>query len=265
MESQMLEQELETVKKATREAGDAIISIAEKHYKTAASQADRSVVTKADIEADKILQRHLRGKFPEYGWLSEETRDDDRRLQCERVWIVDPMDGTREFVMKVPEFVVSVALAENGKIVLGVILNPSTGDLFDAVIGAGTRLNGQSVLCDHELDSEPKVEVSRSDIDKGYFTAYDGILKLSSCGSIAYKMARLATGKSDGTLSVTPKNEWDIAAGVLLVAEAGGRVTDLAGHQHLFNQPDTLVNGVIAASRDAHGIIKKVVDERKQT
>ena len=265
MESQMLEQELETVKQAVREAGVAILSIAEKHYKTAASQADRSVVTKADIEADKILQRHLRGKFPDYGWLSEETRDDERRLQCERIWIVDPMDGTREFVMKVPEFVVSVALAENGKIVLGAILNPSTGDLFEAVKGAGIKLNGQSVLCDHEFDGEPKVEVSRSDIDKGYFTAYDGVLKLSPCGSIAYKMARLAAGRSDGTLSVTPKNEWDIAAGVLLVAEAGGRVTDLAGKKHRFNQSNTLVDGVVAASRDAYDIIKRLVDERRQT
>ncbi|UCE50223.1 MAG: 3'(2'),5'-bisphosphate nucleotidase CysQ [Phycisphaerales bacterium] len=261
----MLEQELEAVKQATRQAGEAILSIAEEHYKTAASQADRSVVTKADIEADKILQRHLRDGFGDYGWLSEETRDDGRRFQCERVWIVDPMDGTREFVMKVPEFVVSVALAEGGEVVLGVILNPSTGDLFEAVTGAGTKLNGQSVLCDHEFDGRPKVEVSRSDIEKGYFTAYDGVLELSPCGSIAYKMARLAAGKSDGALSVTPKNEWDIAAGVLLVAEAGGRVTDLAGNVHRFNESDTLVDGVVAANQSAYGIIKRVVDERRHT
>ncbi len=254
---------METVKKATRQAGEAILSIAEKHYKTAASQADRSVVTKADIEADKILQRHLRDGFPDYGWLSEETKDDNRRFERERVWIVDPMDGTREFVMKVPEFVVSVALAEEGKIILAVILNPSTGDLFEAVKGEGTRLNDEKVFCDHRLADRPKIEVSRSDIEKGYFSAYDGVLNLSPCGSIAYKMARLAAGKSDGTLSVTPKNEWDIAAGVLLVAEAGGRVTDLAGKQHQFNQADTLVDGVIATSRDAYDIIKQAVDERK--
>ena len=261
----MFKQELEKVKRAAREAGEAIISIAEKHYKTAASQADRSVVTKADIEADKILQSYLRDGFADYGWLSEETRDDANRFQCDRVWIVDPMDGTREFVMKVPEFVVSVALAEKGKIVLGVILNTSTGDLFEAVTGAGTKLNGQSVRCDHRLDDKPGVEVSRSDIEKGYFAGFEDALELSPCGSIAYKMARLAAGKSDGTLSVTPKNEWDIAAGVLLVAEAGGRVTDLDGNEHRFNQSDTLVDGVVAASREAYGIIKQVVDERRHT
>ncbi len=256
----MLEQELEVVKQAVREAGEAILRIADEHYKTAATQADRTVVTKADIEADKILQNHLRGEFPDYGWLSEETKDDDRRLQCSRVWIVDPMDGTREFVMKVPEFVVSVALAENGEVVLGIILNPCTGDLFEAVRGAGTKLNGQPVHCDHQLDGKPDVEVSRSDIEKNRFAGYESHLELHPCRSIAYKLARLAAGQADGTLSVTPKNEWDIAAGVILVTEAGGQVTDLAGDKYRFNQANTLVNGVIAASADAYGIIHSAVD-----
>ncbi len=256
----MLEQELEVVEQAVQEAGEAILRIADEHYKTAATQADRTVVTKADIEADRILQNHLRSEFPDYGWLSEETKDDDHRLQCSRVWIVDPMDGTREFVMKVPEFVVSVALAENGEVVLGVILNPCTGDLFEAVQGSGTRLNGQSVHCDHRLDGKPDVEVSRSDIEKNRFAGYESHLELRPCGSIAYKLARLAAGQADGTLSVTPKNEWDIAGGVILVTEAGGQVTDLAGDKYRFNQANTLVNGVIAASADAYGIIQSAVD-----
>ena len=256
----MLEQELEVVKQAVREAGEAILRIADEHYKTAATQAERTVVTKADIEADKILQSHLRGGFGDYGWLSEETKDDDRRLQCGRVWIVDPMDGTREFVMKVPEFVVSVALAENGEVVLGIILNPCTGDLFEAVQGSGAKLNGQSVHCDHRLDGKPDVEVSRSDIEKNRFAGYESHLELRPCGSIAYKLARLAAGQVDGTLSVTPKNEWDIAGGVILVSEAGGHVTDLAGDKHKFNQANTRVNGVIAASAEAYGVIHNVVD-----
>ena len=256
----MLEQELKVVKQAVREAGEAILRIADEHYKTAATKADRTVVTKADIEADRILQRHLRDGFSDYGWLSEETKDDDRRLQCSRVWIVDPMDGTREFVMKVPEFVVSAALVENGEVVLGVILNPCTGDLFEAVQGAGTKLNGKSVHCDHALEGKPDVEVSRSDIEKKLFAGYESHLDLRPCGSIAYKLARLAAGQADGTLSVTPKNEWDIAGGIILVTEAGGQVTDLSGDQHRFNQANKRVNGVIAASADAYGIIHRAVD-----
>ncbi|MHC4168603.1 MAG: 3'(2'),5'-bisphosphate nucleotidase CysQ [Planctomycetota bacterium] len=257
----MFEQELEVAKRAALEAGQAIVRIADEHYKEAAVQADRTVVTEADIEADKILQNHLRSEFPDYGWLSEETKDDDSRFGCECVWIVDPMDGTREFVMKVPEFVVSVALAERGEVVLGVVLNPCTGDIFEAAKGAGTRLNGQSVRCNHRLDGKPEVEVSRSDIEKNRFAGYESRLNLRPCGSIAHKLARLAAGKADGTLSVTPKNEWDIAAGVILVAEAGGRITDIAGRKYQFNRPETLVDGVIAASADAYGLIKSAVEE----
>jgi len=255
----MLEQELEVVKQAVCEAGEAILSIADEHYSEAAKQADRTVVTKADIEADQILQNRLRKEFPDYGWLSEETEDDETRFNRDRVWIVDPMDGTREFVMKVPEFVVSVALVEKGQIILGVIYNPCTGELYEAVRHEGTKLNGKGSCCDHKLDGKPKVEVSRSDIEKDRFIGYEPYLDLHPCGSIAYKLARLAVGKVDSTLSVTPKNEWDIAAGVLLVTEGGGRVTNLAGQAHWFNQRDTLVNGVIAASSAAHKIVREIV------
>jgi myo-inositol-1(or 4)-monophosphatase len=258
----MLEQELNVVKQAAREAGEAILRIANEHYQRAAQQADRTVVTKADIEADNILQKHLRAAFPDYGWLSEETKDDPKRLECERVWIVDPMDGTREFVMHVPEFVVSVALAEKGEIVLGVILNPRSSELFEAVRGQGTKLNDRAVRCDHALDGKPKVEVSRSDIEKGRFTGYEARLDLHPVGSIAHKLARVAAGRADAALSITPKNEWDIAAGVVLVQQAGGRVADMHGEEFHFNRKETLVDGIVAATDSAYEIVKAVVEQR---
>ena len=248
----MLEREMAVVRQAVSEAGAAILRIAEEHYRTAATKADRTVVTKADIEADRILQQHLRDGFPGYGWLSEETRGDVTRLRLDRVWVVDPMDGTREFVMKTPEFVVSVALVERGEPILAVIDNPATGDLYEAVRGAGTTRNDRLVHCDHVLEGKPKVEVSRADIEKGLFAGYEPYVELRPVGSIAYKLARLSAGLADAALSVTPKNEWDIAAGVLLVSEAGGNVEDLSGRLHRFNQPNTLVNGVVAASAPAY-------------
>jgi myo-inositol-1(or 4)-monophosphatase len=126
----LFEREIVVARQAAREAGAAILQIAEGHYRTAAGQADRTIVTRADVEADRILQMHLRSNFPDYGWLSEETRDDATRLQRDRVWIVDPMDGTREFVMKVPEFVVSIALAEEGVPILAVIYDPTADKGF---------------------------------------------------------------------------------------------------------------------------------------
>ena len=102
----------------------AILDIAERYLPSAVQQADRTVLTRADLEADRIIKGHLTREFNEYGWLSEETKDDKKRIKCKRVWIVDPLDGTREFVMKNPEFVVSIALVEDGKPILGVIYNP---------------------------------------------------------------------------------------------------------------------------------------------
>jgi len=258
----MFEKELMMVTEVVRKAGEAIVRIADEHYKVGAAQADRTVVTEADLEADRILRECLMGQFPEYGWLSEETKGDASRFDRKRVWIVDPMDGTREFVMRNPEYVVSVALVENGKPVLGVIYNPLSGDLYEATIGSGTRLNGKPVLCNHPYDGKAMVEVSRSDIEKGRFSQYESDLDLLPCGSIAYKLARLSVGLADSTLSVTPKNEWDIAAGVILVKEAGGVVTDLAGQEYVFNQKDTLVNGVIAASKQAYQSIKRLVESK---
>jgi myo-inositol-1(or 4)-monophosphatase len=256
----MLEKEQEHVRTVIKEAGKAILCIAERYHPSAAKQADRRVLTRADLEANRIIKGHLTREFLDYGWLSEETRDDKERLKCKRVWIVDPMDGTREFVMKNPEFVVSIALVEDGRPILGAIYNPSTDDLYEGALGQGTRLNGRPVYCKHALGERPRIEVSRSDIEKGRFSGFKTSVHLVPCGSIAYKLARLAAGMADATVSITPKNEWDIAAGVLLVQEAGGRVTDLKGSLHDFNQPDTLVDGVMAASNEAFDRVKGVVD-----
>ncbi|MFC1762291.1 3'(2'),5'-bisphosphate nucleotidase CysQ [Planctomycetota bacterium] len=256
----MLENELKVVVAVVRKAGDAIQRIADEHYQAAVESADRTVVTMADLEADRILQETLRGEFPEYGWLSEETKEDMQRFSSARVWIVDPLDGTREFVMKIPEYAVSVALVEEGIPILGAVYNPANQELYTAVKGEGTQFNGKTVQCNRRLAGKPVVEVSRSDIEKGRFAAVADDLELHPCGSIAYKLARSAGGQADSTLSITPKNEWDIAGGVILVSEAGGRVTDLAGNTYVFNQKDTLVNGVIAATQEAYGPIKKMTD-----
>lgn len=262
----MLEKEMAVVKQAVRHAGAAIRQIAEEHYQTAVTPADRTVVTLADIEADRTLRQHLRDGFPEYGWLSEETRGDGTRLRLDHIWIVDPIDGTREFVMKIPEFVVSVALVERGMPILAVVYNPSTDDLYEAVRGGGTKRNDQLVHCNHVLEGKPKVEVSRSDIEKDLFAGYELYVELRPVGSIAYKLARLSAGLADATLSVTPKNEWDLAAGVLLVSEAGGKIEDLSGQLHKFNRPSTLVNGVVAASAPSYnpviGAVRRVGQSR---
>jgi len=256
-----LERELDTVKSCVFEAAGAILRISGGGFE-ADYKADKSPFTAADLEANRILKEALMGEFGEYGWLSEETRDDRGRLECERVWIVDPIDGTREFVMGIPEFAVSVALVERGEVVLGVVCNPSTDELFEAVRGGGAKLNGEVVNCDHPFAGHVVVEASRSDIEKGRFVEFESLFEIRPCGSIAYKLARLAAGMSDSVFSLTPKNEWDIAAGVLLVRESGGRVGRPGGEAFVFNRADTVLEGVVAASSAAYETVCSIIHQQ---
>ena len=128
----------------TRAAGEEIM----KFYRDSFSVADKAPdnpVTDADLAADKLLRERLSALLPEAGWLSEETVDSKERLQRKLVWVVDPLDGTKEFVMGIPEFTVSVALVDDGLPVLGVIFNPPTGEVYHASKGHGAYLNGKPV------------------------------------------------------------------------------------------------------------------------
>src|SRR5690606_22078974 len=163
----------------------------------------------------------LLDRLPTAGWLSEETADDPIRLERSYVWVVDPLDGTKEFVMGIPEFSVSVALVQDGQPILAVILNPATGDLFQAERGKGIWLNGWPVTVSSRRHVQgAKIDASRSEAKRGEFAPFEGMVSLNIVGSIAYKLARVAAGQADATWSRGPKNEWDICAGTLLVQEA---------------------------------------------
>ena len=119
------------------------------------------------------------------------------------------------------------------------------------------RLNDRPVRADHVLRQTPVVEASRSDLRKGCFAAFESAMEIRPCGSIAYKLARLAAGCSDAVFSLTPKNEWDIAAGVLLVEAAGGTVRTRSGARFTFNRRDTRLDGIVAATAEAYDTIRR--------
>ena len=206
-------------------------------------------VTSADLEADACLKKILLGAYPEYGWLSEETADDSRRLRKERVWIVDPMDGTKEFVQQIPEFAVSVALVEGGIPLLGSIFNPATAELFVTTRGGGTFLNGKRIYCTESTQlTDAVLIVSRSEEKRGEVDPFrNQVGEVRAVGSVAYKLAQVAAGMGDLNVSVQPKNEWDVCAGDLLVREAGGQMLDLEGGVRLYNQSDPLIKGGLVA------------------
>jgi myo-inositol-1(or 4)-monophosphatase len=204
-------------------------------------------VTEADTTVDALLRRLL-PKDGE-GWLSEETEDDPIRLDTRRVWVVDPLDGTREFVTGIPEWSVSIGLVVDGHPVAGGICNPATGETILGAIGRGVTLNGQPAT----VSARPSLQgatvlASRSEIKRKEWEGYrDDLFTIRTCGSVAYKLAQVAAGLADATWTLTPKHEWDVAAGVALVLAAGGTVVHAAPEEARYNRPHPLLSRLIAA------------------
>jgi myo-inositol-1(or 4)-monophosphatase len=216
-------------------------------------------VTSADLEADRAIRKILAAGFLDYGWLSEETADDKSRLSARRVWIVDPLDGTKEFINRVPEFCVAIALAEDGVPVLGVSYNPIKRELFWAARGMGCHLGARRVRVTRTRTlRRANVLASRSEVARGEWQVFDGQVEVSPTGSVAYKLARVAAGKGDATLTRSPKSEWDVASGAALIAEAGGRMTDIDGHELRFNQPSVRLHGLIASNGILHDDLRRL-------
>ena len=242
-----------------RDAGQAVFNMAKNGFRTAYKQ-NQDPVTTADLKADNILKETLLEKFPETGWLSEETVDDPSRLDKEYIWIVDPIDGTKEFVSSIPEYAVSVALVQNGVPVLAAVYNPAAGQMFTAMKDSGAWLNDKSILSERNLAEKPLILASRSEVKRGEFEQFENLARIRPCGSIAYKLALIAAGQADATFSLGPKNEWDIAAGVLLIQEAHGKVGDKYGKDFAFNRKNTLVDGIVGTTKQAYESIRKMLN-----
>ena len=181
-----------------------------------------SPVTAADREVDVLLRSLLPG--PGDGWLSEESEDDGQRVHCRRVWVVDPLDGTRAFVARRPDYSVSIALLIDGEPRLGAIGHPATGVTVVGGPGLGVQVHGTPGLPWPVLDERLRVMVSRSEWKGGEWAHLDGHCQLLPCGSVAWELALVAAGVADATWTLHPKHEWDVAAGAALVAAAGGEL-----------------------------------------
>ncbi len=211
------------------------------------------IVTEADLAVDGLLKTRLLGLVPEAAWLSEETPDDRLRLERRRVWIVDPIDGTRSFALGVPEFTISVALLEGGLPELGFVLNPATGELFEAARGTGASLNGAAVRGSSRTELVgARILCSSTENRRRNFKALLPTAEVTTIGSLAYKLALVAAGRFAGYLSWRRSHDWDIAAAVLLLAEAGVRTTDADGLGIALNRPDIRHEGLLAAPPALH-------------
>lgn len=209
-------------------------------------KAGHDPVTEADRALDAVLRQNLLRDGE--SWLSEETADDLSRLEKDRVWIVDPLDGTREFVLGLPEFCVSIGFIEAGKPVAGGIYNPATKQSFLGAVGAGVICNGQPARPSQRTSlAGALVLASRSEVKRGEWKQFESAaFKIQAMGSVAYKLALVSAGLADMTFTLVPKHEWDVAAGAALVAAAGGFVCKPDGSELRCNQRDPLLPGLLA-------------------
>jgi len=222
-----------------------------------------SPVSEADIAVDSFLRRRLTDAFPTYGWLSEETEDDPRRLETKEVWIVDPIDGTRSYLDGRDDWVVSVALAVAGRPRLAALFAPVTDEFFLAVEGQGATRNGVAITVNPGTGFEgakllgPKRFLGRLN------DLHPAAVPLPRLGSLALRLARIAHGGADIALVGGRSHDWDLAAADLLVHEAGGVLTDIDGERLTYNRPAPVHGLLVAASRLRHGMALALVQERR--
>jgi myo-inositol-1(or 4)-monophosphatase len=242
-----LEADLALLKSAGLEAA----RIARRAYEQGFAAWDKpggSPVTEADLAVDRFLAERLRAARPTYGWLSEETLDDPARLGASRVFIIDPIDGTRAFVKRRPNWTISLAIAEGGRPRAGVVIAPMLDELFEAVAGGGARLNGAGISVSR------RGELAGAKL-LGPAEAFEGApggaswpaIERDTFSSLAYRLCLVACGARDGALSVGSFHEWDIAAGDLILTEAGGRIAHLDGASPRYNKPQPIGRGLAAA------------------
>jgi myo-inositol-1(or 4)-monophosphatase len=222
-------------------------------------------VTEADRAVDDILRKTLLRQNE--GWLSEETIDDFTRLDKQRVWVVDPLDGTREFVQGIPEFCVSIAMVENGIPIAGGICNPATDELILGSRETGVTYNGKPSQPSQRKDLHGAlVLASRSEVKRGEWKQFESAeFNIRPMGSVAYKLGLVAAGRADLTFTLVPKNEWDVAAGAALVEGAGGWVLKLDNSPLRCNQKNPLITGLLAGAPALRAPLLALLDRHAQT
>ncbi len=250
---------LDAVSAAAREAGQ----VAMARWRGEFAHWDKvpgEVVCDLDLELDALLIERLGGIDPEAGWLSEETVDSAERLLVPRVWVVDPIDGTRDFVRGRRGWSVSVALVEGGRSIVGVLDAPARDEHWSAAIGEGAKLNGAPIRASTRTTLSgarvPADVLPRADSD---------LVMVEKPNSIALRMAMVARGEADLLAAMRWGHEWDIAAAALIAEEAGATVTDALGRNLRFNSTKGEMFGVLACAPGIHAAAVERLASRAAT
>jgi myo-inositol-1(or 4)-monophosphatase len=207
-----------------------------------------SPVTAADLAIDALLKERLTAARPDYGWLSEETPDDPARTLAAKLFIIDPIDGTRAFVKGRLNWTISLAVVAGARPLVGVVIAPMLEETFEALAGGGARLNGETI----RVSARRALAGAHVTGPQAAFTAQPGRepwpqIERDSISSLAYRLCLVACGARDAAANLGSFHEWDIAAADLILTEAGGRLTHLDGALPRYNKTSPKCPGLIAA------------------
>lgn len=225
-------------------------ALAMRHWRTDFvrwEKAPGDPVSQIDLDVDRLLHARLTALLPDAGWLSEESADSADRLARARVWVVDPIDGTRDYIRGRAGWAVSVALVEHGRPVIGVLAAPARGELWRAASGQGAWRNGVRLACGDRTDL-PGARVPSDGLPK----ADRDLVAVAKPNGIALRIALVAADEADLVATLRWGAEWDIAAAVLIAAEAGASVSDALGAPLAFNTPGAKAFGVLACTPGIH-------------
>jgi myo-inositol-1(or 4)-monophosphatase len=246
-----------------REAGELARATARTDFKRWTKGDDHSPVSDADIAVDNLLRARLSTLAPDAGWLSEETEDHAPDRNMARIWIVDPIDGTRAYISGRADWTISVALVEEGRPVLAALYAPVTDEMFLALRGQGARLNGAPIAVNGGATlAGARLAGPKRYLDRLSRIAPD-ILAQPKVFSLALRLTRVAQGELDAAFASAGSHDWDLAAADLLVHEAGGAMTDFSGRALRYNAPLIVHDALIAAGPARHRALIDLVRDRK--
>lgn len=238
-----------------RAAGDLGLALGRKTDLRHWTKPDGSHVTEGDLAINQLFEERLRAQRPGDGWLSEETPDDPQaRMRHRRLWIIDPIDGTRAFLEGRAQWCVAAALAVDGRPVLAAVHCPRRDEFFAAAAAGGATLNGTPLA----MADDPSLEGAHIAGNRKALAplAHLGVIADPS-GSLPLqlRLAHVAAGRLQGAVSIGKRNDWDLAAGELLVAEAGGRVSGADGEGYIYNRREPWQQGLVAAGAKRHAAL----------
>ena len=248
----MPETDLDLLKRVAIKSGEIAMDFFQSDPEVWEKGDDAGPVTEADLAVNTYLHEVLQTERPDYGWLSEETEDSKARLSTKRQFVVDPIDGTRSFIDGSRDWAHAIAVVEAGSPIAAVVAMPARELLFSAALGEGAKVNDDPItVCENRELDRCTILTARPNLRPEHWTeGKRPEFRTAFRSSLAYRMCLAASGRFDAMITFRPSWEWDIAAGSLIVTEAGGKAVDRDGAPLRFNNEHPKTNGALAGNTE---------------